>query len=177
MDKEPVAEPMEYSMAWDSSEVFPIEGMPPKTWERALSELRRAQTYWLATVRPDGRPHAVPVLAVVVDGVVHFCANEQSRKARNLELDSHCVITASGETLDLVVEGEAAAVSDEAEIRRVAEEYAAKYGWQPEARDGALWADGAPTAGPPPYQVRRVVPTTVFGFPTTDASVPTRWRF
>ena len=41
-----------------------------------------------------------------------------------------------------------------------------------------LWAEGAPTAGPPPYHVYRVLPHKVLGFPTDDASVvPTRWRF
>jgi nitroimidazol reductase NimA-like FMN-containing flavoprotein (pyridoxamine 5'-phosphate oxidase superfamily) len=174
---QPVAELMEFSRQWTRPEQFRSEDVTPTPWAQARSGLERAGTYWLATVHPDGRPHVVPVLAVVVDGVVHFCASDRSRKARNIAADPRCAITASSDTLDLVVEGQAMAVSDEAAVRRVAEAYAVKYGWRPEVREGALWADGAPTAGPPPYRVHRVVPATAFGFPTDEESVPTRWRF
>lgn len=43
--------------------------------------------YWLATVRRDGRPHVVPVLAVFVDGALHFVASPGSRKAHNFAYD------------------------------------------------------------------------------------------
>jgi nitroimidazol reductase NimA-like FMN-containing flavoprotein (pyridoxamine 5'-phosphate oxidase superfamily) len=103
----------------------------PTPWTTARARLERAGTYWLATVRPDGRPHVVPVLAVVVDDL-HFCASERSRKPGNLAADPRCVITAGSDTLDLVVEGEAAAISDEAMVGRVADAYAVKYGWHPD---------------------------------------------
>ena len=44
-------------------------------------------------------------------------------------------------------------------------------------RDGAFYADGAPTAGPPPYEVYEVTPATAFGFPTDETFTATRWRF
>ncbi|RNL87627.1 pyridoxamine 5'-phosphate oxidase family protein [Halostreptopolyspora alba] len=159
------------------AEPFDPAGGTPEPWERALTELAGAQTYWLSTVCPEGRPHAVPLLAVVVGGTVHFCASGRSRKARNLDADARCVITTSGPGLDLVVQGEAAPLTGAAELGDVAGSYATKYGWSPTARDGALWAEGAPTAGPPPYRVYAVVPTVVFGFPTDESSTPTRWRF
>jgi hypothetical protein len=40
----------------------------------ALRHLASAQTYWLTTVLPDGRPHVRPVLAVWVDGML--CTTE-----------------------------------------------------------------------------------------------------
>ena len=44
--------------------------------------------------------------------------------------------------------------------------------------DGAFHdAEGAPTAGPPPYDVYEVIPTTAFGFGTDESFSPTRWRF
>ena len=53
-----------------------------------------------------------------------------------------------------------------------------KYGWPVTVRDGAVYADGAPTAGPPPYEVHKFIPTTAFGIPTEEATFsPTRWRF
>jgi Pyridoxamine 5'-phosphate oxidase len=56
----------------------------PTAWAMTQDLLRESTaTYWLATVRPDGLPHAVPVLAVWVDGSLFFCAGESTRKARN----------------------------------------------------------------------------------------------
>lgn len=33
-----------------------------KDWATALHQLKGAPKVWLSTVRPDGRPHAMPVL-------------------------------------------------------------------------------------------------------------------
>lgn len=175
--KAPVATPIESSTAWSDPEQAPATDVPPTPWERALSALARAETYWLATVRPDGAPHTRPLLAVVLDEALHFCAGDRSRKARNLTADPRCSLATNAPSLDLVVEGEAEAVSDVATLQRVADAYASKYDWHPRVEEGGLWADGAPTAGPPPYRVWVVNPSTAFAFPTDGASVPTRWRF
>lgn len=50
--------------------------------ERSTPTAGTADTYWLVTTRPDCRPHAVPVLAVWVDDVLHFVAGPSTRKAR-----------------------------------------------------------------------------------------------
>ena len=146
------------------------DARPPLTWAEA-------RTYWLATARPDGRPHLMPLLAVWADGALHFCADATTRKGRNLARDARCVIAAGDDALDLVLEGEAAKVRDEGALRRVAVAYVSKYGWQVVVRDGAFYADGAPTAGPPPYEVYAVRPTAAFGFGTDDSLGATRWRF
>jgi len=87
-------------------------------------------------------------------------------------------LTLETEDAHLVVEGRAALVRDEARLRRVADAYAAKYGWQVRPQDGAFDADdGAPTAGPPPYDVYVLTPDRVFGFGTDETWSPTRWRF
>jgi hypothetical protein len=149
----------------------------PVPWPEAVAALSRAGTYILGTVCPDGRPHAVPVLGVVVDGAWHFCAGDRTRKAGNLAADPRCVITATTDRWDLVLEGVAVPVTGAQQVRRVAGAYGDTYGWRPQERDGMLWADGAPTAGPPPYRVYRVRPHTGFAFPTGDDWLPTRWRF
>ena len=65
----------------------------PTPWAEARSRLEEAQFYWLATVRPDGRPHSVPVLAVWVDGALHLSAGPATRKAQHLAQDPRCVLT------------------------------------------------------------------------------------
>jgi hypothetical protein len=76
-----------------------------------------------------------------------------------------------------VVEGEAAKVSDGGRLERVADVYASKYGWQVAVRDGAFYADGAPTAGPPPYELYEAAPTRIFGFGTDESFGAARWDF
>jgi nitroimidazol reductase NimA-like FMN-containing flavoprotein (pyridoxamine 5'-phosphate oxidase superfamily) len=151
----------------------------PAQWPGALELLEKSSaTYWLATVRPDGTPHVRPVLAVWVDGRLYFCAGERTRKAKNLALKSHCAVTVEREPLDLVVEGIAAKVRDAERLQRVADAYASEYDWHVTVRDGAFHdTEGAPTAGPPPYDVYEVIPTTAFGFGTDESFSPTRWRF
>lgn len=152
------------------------DGSQP-SWAEARARLTETQFYWLSTVRPDGRPHIMPILAVWVGGALHFATGPIARKARNLRHDSYCAIAVDGDDLHVVLEGNSVRVRDEAQVRAVAEAYATKYGWQVTVRDGVLHADGAPTAGPPPYDVYEVTPTTVFAFGTDEAYGAARWRF
>jgi hypothetical protein len=56
------------------------------------------------------------------------------------------------------------------------EAYAGKYGWQVIILGNAIVGDGAPTAGPPPYDVYELVSITAFGFATEERHILTRWR-
>jgi nitroimidazol reductase NimA-like FMN-containing flavoprotein (pyridoxamine 5'-phosphate oxidase superfamily) len=154
-------------------------GSAPGEWDTALGivETTRA-TYWLATVRPDGRPHVMPIMAVWESGSLFFATGPRTRKARNLALDPRCVITVEQEPLDLVIEGSARKIRDHATLQRVAERYASINGWHVTVRDGAFHdTEGAPTAGPPPYDVYEVSPRTAFGLPVGETFAPTRWHF
>jgi nitroimidazol reductase NimA-like FMN-containing flavoprotein (pyridoxamine 5'-phosphate oxidase superfamily) len=161
-----------------STEPFGAEGTAVTTWAEAARRFADAVTFWLATVRADRSPHLIPVWAVWVDGALYFSTSASSRKGRNLACDPRCVIAVGTAGLDLVIEGAAAVVRDERLLDRVADALVAKYAWRVVARDGALWDDeGSRTAGPPPYDVYRVEPSTAFGFGTDGAFSPTRWRF
>lgn len=153
------------------------DGPAPTPWSLALAELRTARTFWVATTCPDGRPHVVPVLAVVSDGALHVAASPSTRKVKNLTRDGRVSVTAQGRELDLVVEGDARLVRDARELAAVVAAYEDTYGWPVEVRDGALHGEGAPTAGPPPYRVFRISPRRAFGFPVTGSTTPTRWLF
>jgi Pyridoxamine 5'-phosphate oxidase len=154
---------------------FSSAGATPTPWPEARGRLERAEVYWLATVRPDGRPHVTPLIAVWLDGALYFHTGPSERKAKNLAGNAHCAITTGcntlAEGLDLVVEGDAVQVSDETRLERVAEAIASKYGWQVTVRDGALHGEGGEALV---YEVR---PTTVFGFGKGDPFSQTRWRF
>ena len=121
----------------------------------------------LATVRPDGRPHLVPVLSFWVDGAFHVLAGEGTRKARNLAADGHCVIAMTSTTLpsfDIIAEGEAQLLDDPDEVRRIVDVLGAN-NWPLEVRGADIYGPHAPTAGPPPYRIYRIVPSKLFGLP------------
>lgn len=150
----------------------------PTPWAAAREELKQAKAYWLSTVRPDGRPHVTTVAAVWTDDALHFTTGRTERKAMNLAHNSHCVITTGTNTLDgldVVVEGEAVLVTDEAKLQRLADSYVAKYDqlFVFEVRDGALWIEGSEDPGLA-YELR---PTKAFGFGKGESFSQTRWRF
>jgi hypothetical protein len=117
------------------SETPMLDGQTETTpWAVALDRLEHpapGQNHWLATVRPDGWPHLVPIIAFWIDGAFHFLAGEGTRKGRNLAADERCVIGTGNLTLpslDLIVEGRARPVTEEATVRLLAEESVARAG-------------------------------------------------
>ncbi len=147
-------------------------------WEDAQARLALVGTYWLSTIEPDGRPHVMPLFAVCEDDVVYTTAGPKSRKAWNLARDPRCVIATSADGLDIVVEGVATLVRDGDTLRHVATLYAAKYGWEIRPVDGRYFADyGAPSAGPPPYELYEIRATLAYGLATSEPYGATRWRW
>ena len=176
-EKEPVAEPIPSSEHWMTVDALKAADAGVTSWSDARDRLAQGRTYWLATRRRDGRPHVMPILAVWLAGMLYFVASPSSRKAQNLAENAQCVVTVNTEAIDIVVEGGARNVRDESKLRRVAGAYASKYEWDVTVREGAFYGDGAPTAGPPPYDVYELSPAIIFGFGTDGTLSPTRWRF
>jgi len=153
---------------------------PPGVWTDVLPQLVEATgTYWLTAARPDGHPHTRPLLVVWVDGQPCFASGEGSAKSRFMAGAPEVSLAFGTGRMDVVVEGHAERVLDPDRLVRVAQTYAERFGWAPVAGDGELTGpEGAPTAGPPPYRVFTVFPSTVFAFPTAELPHgPTRWRF
>jgi general stress protein 26 len=163
----------------DLAEDFSSPGTTAMPWTDAEEQLRKADVFWLATVRPEGRPHVVPVLAAWLDGSLYFLTGHGEQKVKNLATNSHVSITTGrndlSEGFDVVVEGHAGAVTDDARLGRVVDAYAAKYGegWRLPI-DQVLFYE--------------VTPSKVFGFGRRDGRVgppsgrgemfnQTRWRF
>ncbi|WP_392670014.1 pyridoxamine 5'-phosphate oxidase family protein [Streptomyces sp. LN785] len=147
-------------------------------WARAVDVLTRAEVFWLSTVRPDGRPHVTPLIGLWSDGALHFCTGPLERKARNLAKNPEVVVTtgdnALSRGLDVVVEGRAVPVTDEARLVRLAELWEAKYGadWHFEVHAGAF-TNGAGARA----EVFEVAPRKAFGFGKGEPFSQTRWLF
>jgi len=158
---------------------FGWEGGLGTSWTEATEQLEQAELFWLSTVRPDGRPHVTPLIAVWLDGALYLCTGANERKARNLAHNPHCILTTGRNTLnedglDLVVEGDAVRVTDDAKLRRIAGRYEAKYGpdWHFDVDNGAFHGQEDNVA-----LVFEVVPATAFGFGKGKVFSQTRWQF
>jgi uncharacterized pyridoxamine 5'-phosphate oxidase family protein len=156
-----------------------IYGQPPIPWSRAqeLLDANDASTWWLATVRPDGRPHLTGVGAFWADGKLYFVTGSGTRKGRNLAEDPSCVLSAGLKGIDLVIEGTARRVTDQATLERMAKKFAAG-GWPATVSDRALTAPSmAPSAGPPPWDLYVLDAKTAFGVASAEPNGAMRWRF
>jgi nitroimidazol reductase NimA-like FMN-containing flavoprotein (pyridoxamine 5'-phosphate oxidase superfamily) len=151
------------------------------TWVEARELLERAELFWITTVRPDGRPHVTPLIAVWLDDALHFCTGEDERKARNLAANPQVVMTTGSNTmddgLDIVVEGEAVNVRDDQRLLELADAWVEKYGeeWRFDVRDGAFRHLQGDERGK--VLVFAVAPRTAFGFGKGATFSQTRWRF
>ncbi|MDC0773563.1 pyridoxamine 5'-phosphate oxidase family protein [Streptomyces sp. HD] len=146
-------------------------------WAEAEKLLAEAELFWISTVRPDGRPHVTPLPTVWSEGALHFCTGPEERKARNLALNPDVVLTTGTNTwdkgYDLVVEGEAVRITDDARLRELAAGWEAKYGsfWHFDVVNGRF------RHGSGDAYVFSVAPRTVFGFGKGEPFSQTRWRF
>jgi nitroimidazol reductase NimA-like FMN-containing flavoprotein (pyridoxamine 5'-phosphate oxidase superfamily) len=158
-------------------------GLAPLEWARVIDALDRTREsdpnapegrFWIATRRPDGRPHTMPVGVVWDDGTFYLVTGPRTQKGRNLAADPRCTVSVAAPGVDIVAEGEAAIVRDEAELERIATLFS---DWGPQVRDGAFWHEySAPSAGPPPWDVHAITPTTVYAIASAEPFGATRWR-
>lgn len=113
---------------------------PP--WTDVVEVLSRSEMFWLSTVRRDGRPHVTPLPAIWFDGTLHFCTGSEEQKTRNLESDPRCVLTTGTNELrsglDVVVEGTAVRVTDQARLRQLAALWKSKLDWDFEVGEDAF---------------------------------------
>ncbi|MSQ36291.1 MAG: pyridoxamine 5'-phosphate oxidase [Dehalococcoidia bacterium] len=116
-------------------------------WSWAEARLAAARMYVVSTTRPDGRPHAMPVWGVWVDGAFYFLSEPGSVKARNLRANPRCVVSTEAAGDAVVLEGSAARIRGADVLAAAA--YREKYAW-------AFDAEGE--------SVHVVRPTAAFGF-------------
>lgn len=95
--------------------------------------LTRSRGYWLATTRPDGSPHSMPLWGVWQDGTFLFDTHPQSQKVTNLTNDPRAVVHLESTEEVVVLEGAVEVHEDvpEEAFARFADAFEAKYGRRP----------------------------------------------
>jgi hypothetical protein len=148
-------------------------------WLSARDELESAKTYWVGTVRRDGRPHVTTTAAVWLDGAIHFTTGASEQKARNLSGNDHVVVLTGcngWEGLDVVVEGHAVRVSDVDQLERLARAFTDKYddffGFR--VIDGRFSGGAGAADEILAFEVRA---DKALGFRKGERFSQTRWRF
>ena len=155
---------------------FSAPGATPTPWDVVADVLESAELFWISTVRANGRPHVTPLPAVWRDGALYFCTGPDEQKAVNLRTNDQCALTTGDNRwnagLDIVVEGRADRVTDDATLRALAALWETKYNgdWRYDVRDGAFHHDAGLAYV---YEVR---PRKVLSFAKGDFA-QTRFRF
>jgi hypothetical protein len=126
---EPVAElldlPKEYGEPTD-----------PLDWATVRTELERSRTYWIVTVRNDGRPHAVPVDGIWLDDAWYYGGSEETVHHRSVLANPDVVMHLEDGMKAVIVEGEVRRSTPSASVAQgLAEASREKYGYGMSASD------------------------------------------
>lgn len=134
-------------------------------WRWAEAKLVNARNYFIATTRPDGRPHLMPIWGLWIDGLFAFSTSITSVKSRNLVANASCAVTIEDGHHCVLFEGEAR-ITQLSEVPGFIEAYGRKYGKENTGPigDGPIWT---------------VKPTIAFVFKEdeTFSTSATRWEF
>jgi hypothetical protein len=114
--------------------------------------------------------------AIWLDGALHFCAGSYEQKARNVERNPPCILTTGTNRprsgLDVMVEGDAARVADQATPERLSALWQSKLDWPFEVGEG-VFHDGAGREG----LVFGVRLAKILAFGKGEPFSQTRYRF
>lgn len=91
-------------------------GVPETTegileWSVVEHRLETSVHYWMATTRPDGRPHVVPRWGVWVDGRLWYDGAPSTVHAQNLKTSPECVLHLEDGRQAVIVEGKSQAAT------------------------------------------------------------------
>lgn len=140
-----------------------------KPWSWALQRLEGSHNYWIATSRPDGRPHLMLVWGVWWRDAFWFTTGPRTRKAKNLAANPRCVIGTDKADEAVILEGAVEEATDRSLWKQLVEIYNRKYG-----------GDLGPLLESSGGSVYRVIPQTVFGqdeHAENFTEAVTRWTF
>jgi Pyridoxamine 5'-phosphate oxidase len=103
-------------------------------WTTVRTELEQATQYWLATRRPDGRAHVVPLDGVWLDDVWYYGGSGQAMHYRNVLANPDVVMHLPDALKAVIVEGDARPAHPSPELaQRLTEAANAKYGYGQDA--------------------------------------------
>ena len=70
----------------------PDHPFTPIDWSDVVERFAGERNYWIATTRPSGRPHSVPVWGVWAEDAFHFLTDVESLTAKNIARDPRAAV-------------------------------------------------------------------------------------
>lgn len=110
--------------------IAPVASAEMVGWADVCDKVSKSRNYWVATTRPDGRPHVMPVWGVWLDDAVVFSTDPKSRKAQNLAANPEVVVHLESGDDVVILEGAVEQVRDSDALARFADVYDEKYGFR-----------------------------------------------
>jgi len=163
-------EPLASRPHWpDALEKPPADDRGLKSWSWALERLEKSHNYWIATSRPDGRPHLMLVWGIWWQDAFWFTTGPRTRKAKNMAAHPHVVVATEAADEAVILEGDPQEIEDRSVWKQLAKIYDQKYGGDVEAI--LVSCEG---------NVYRVEPVVAFAqdeHAENFAESVTRWRF
>jgi hypothetical protein len=134
-------------------------------WDWVEERLRGSRNYWLSTVRPDGRPYAVPIWGVWLAQRFWF-TSLPSRKVENIADQPWVVLATETPGEVVILEGEATVISQAALPAGYGAAFDAKYGpgWSGLEASGALLLCMRPVHGRAWRESEAMAPPARFRF-------------
>src|SRR5262245_516558 len=83
-------------------------------WDWAVKTRTESREYWIVTVRPDGRPHAMIIWGLWFDSAFWFGTGNNTQKARNLAKNPNCIVGTQNAAEAVILEGVAELITDAA---------------------------------------------------------------
>ena len=99
-----------------------------KPWNWAVQRLETSHNYWIATTRPNSRPHLMLVWGIWWENALWFSTGARTRKAKNIAVSPHCVIATEKADEAVILEGIAQNITDRSVWKQIVEIYNRKYG-------------------------------------------------
>ncbi len=97
------------------------------TLSHVEEQLTASRNYWICSASTSGKPHAMPVWGVWLDGAVYFSTDSNSRKGRNLAANPEVVIHLESGDDVVILEGVISQASELAELQAADQRYLEKY--------------------------------------------------
>ncbi len=105
----------------EKPDIPPEYGNPQRRleWVEVEQRLQSASVYWIASTRPDGRPHVIPRDGMWLDGELYYGGSPKTVHYRNITQNPHVVVHIGDGQEAIMVEGAV-------EIEKPTEEMAAR---------------------------------------------------
>lgn len=153
MSPQPTSEPLPLPAEYGTA-------IKPMAWSEADRLLTESRIYWIASVRPDGRPHVVPSDGIWLDDALYFGGSPETVHMRNVSAEGRAAAhVGDGLEAAVIVEG---AVAHETPERPTAERLAEANNTKYADYGMTMTADAYLTSGVTALRARRVLAWTRF---------------